>query len=140
MLYVFTKSFVNLFVDIALTFSDSLFSSFSIRACFALFEVILLSNFFSLSSKSVFFTKLAILLLLAKFGCANLAAQFSAKNLLNSGVVIYLLLLRILFSTAVRAVGIAMLIILGILFLTSFVLALRAAVVAKISFFLTHLF
>ena len=140
MLYVFTKSFVNLFVDIALTFSDSLFSSFSIRACFALFEVILLSNFFSLSSKSVFFTKLAILLLLAKFGFANLAAQFSAKNLLNSGVVIYLLLLRILFSTAVRAVGIAMLIILGILFLTSFVLALRAAVVAKISFFLTHLF
>ena len=78
--------------------------------------------------------------MLDKFGCADLAAQFSAKNLLNSGVVIYLLLPGILFSTAVRAVGVAMLIILGILFLTSFVLALRAAVVAKISFFLTHLF
>ena len=37
-----------------------------------------------------FFTKLAISLLLAKFACANLASQFSAVNLLNSGVVIYL--------------------------------------------------
>ena len=136
MLYVFTKSFVNLFADIALTFSDSLFSSFSTSTCFVLFEVILLSKFFSLSWKSVFFTKVSMLLLLDKFGCADLAAQFSAKNLLNSGVVIYLLLPGILFSTAVRAVGVAMLIILGILFLTSFVLALRAAVVAKISFFL----
>ena len=38
----------------------------------------------------------------------------------------------ILFSTAVRAVVVAKLVILGILFLTSFILALRAAVVAKL--------
>ena len=34
--------------------------------------------------------KLAISLLLAKFPCLSLEAKFSAVNLLNSGVVIYL--------------------------------------------------
>ena len=42
-----------------------------------------------------------------------------------------LLSLGILFSTAVRAVVVAKLAILGILHLTSFILALREAVVAK---------
>ena len=42
------------------------------------------------------------------------------------------LTLRILFSTAVRAAVIAKLVILGNLFLTSFILALRAVVVAKL--------
>ena len=50
------KYIVNLFVDIALTFFDSSFNSFSF--------------------KSAFYTKLAILLLLAKFACANLAVKF----------------------------------------------------------------
>ena len=58
--------------------------------CFVLFELILLLKFGSLLSKSVLFTKLTILLLLAKFACFNLAVIFSNVNLLNSGVVIYL--------------------------------------------------
>ena len=56
----------------------------------SLFDATFLFKFFSLSSKSVFFTKLAISLLLAKFTWANLAAKFSAVNLSNSGVVIYI--------------------------------------------------
>ena len=54
-----------------------------------LFDVTFLFSFFSLSSKSIFFTKLAIALLLPKFACGNLAAKFSTVNLLNSGAVIY---------------------------------------------------
>ena len=45
---------------------------------------------------------------------------------------IYLLWSGVLFSTAIRAVVVAELVVLGILFLTSFILALRAAVVAKL--------
>ena len=70
---------VNPLVDIALTFFDSSFNSF-------LFHV----TSFSLLLESVFFTKLAISFLLAKFTCFNLALKFSDVNLLNSGVVIYL--------------------------------------------------
>ena len=96
---------------------------------------------------SVFFAKSAISPLVAKF-----AVKFSTVNFLNSGVVIYLLWLGILFSTAVssnsssssyvsntrnfvynliylRAVVVAKLIILGISFLTSFILVLREALV-----------
>ena len=65
----------------------------------------------------------------AKFACANRVAKFSAVNLLNSGVVLYLLWSGVLFSIAVRAVVVvvvAKLVMLGILFLTSFMLALRA--------------
>ena len=69
--------------------------------------------------------------MLAKFACANLAATVSADNLLNSGVVIYLLWSGILFSTAVRAIVVVKLVILGISFLTSFLLVLRA--VAELS-------
>ena len=65
MLILFIKSFVNPFVDIALTFSSSSFNSF-------LLEVTFLFKFFSLLSNSVFFTKIAISCLLAKFACANL--------------------------------------------------------------------
>ena len=70
---LFIKSFVNSFDHIALTFFDSSFNSF-------LFDV----TFFSLWSKSVFFTKLAILFLLAKFACFSLAVKFFDVNLLNS--------------------------------------------------------
>ena len=52
-----------------------------------LFEVTFLFNFFSLSPRSVFFTKSVILgisVLSAKLACANLAAKFSDVNLLNS--------------------------------------------------------
>ena len=69
--------------------------------------------------------------LVAKFVCFNLAVKCSVVNLLNSGVVIDLLWSGILFSTAVRAVVAAKLLILGILFLTSFILALREALVTK---------
>ena len=66
----------------------------------------------------------------AKFACANRVAKFSAVNLLNSGVVLYLPWSGVLFSIAVRAVVVvvvvAKLVMLGILFLTSFMLALRA--------------
>ena len=72
--------------------------------------------------------------MLATFACTNLAAKFSAVNLLNFEVVVYLLWSGILFSIAVATVVIAKLVRLGILFLTStsFILSLRAAVVAKI--------
>ena len=66
-LNLFIKSFVNCFVDIALTF----FSSFN-----------------SFLFQSAFFTKLVISFLLTKFTCANLAVKFSALNFLNSWVVI----------------------------------------------------
>ena len=112
---------------------------------------------FSLSSKSVFFTKLVILFLLVKFACALLAEKYSTANLLNSWVVIHLSwswsvvifisisvifvlysgfltkLLSILFSAAVGAVVVvAKLVMLGILFFISFILALRAVVVSKL--------
>ena len=69
--------------------------------------------------------------MLATFTYANLAVKFSAVNLLNFGVMIYLLWIGILFSAAVRAVVVAKLLMLGVLFLISFVLALRALVVAN---------
>ena len=57
-------------------------------------------------------------------------------NFLNfTFIVIFLtklLTLGILFSTAVRAVEVVKLVILGILSLTSFILALRAVLVAKL--------
>ena len=68
LLKLFTKSFVALFVDIALTLSNSSF------------EVTFLFKCVSLSPKSVFFTKTAIPVLLAKFACANLAASFMMLN------------------------------------------------------------
>ena len=67
------KSFVNPFVDIALTLFDSSFDSF-------LLDV----TSFSSLSKSVFFTKLALSLFLAKFACFGLAVKFSDVDLLNS--------------------------------------------------------
>ena len=70
--------------------------------------------------------------MLAKFAFANLAAIFSNVNLLNSEVVIYLLWSDILFPTAVRALVVAKLVILGILLLTSFILAFKAEVVTKL--------
>ena len=102
-------------------------NSFLKNTCFVLIEVIFLFNSFSVSSKSVFFTKLTISFLLAKFACANLAAKFSPVNLLNSGVVIWSGTL-----TTVRAVVVADLVILSILFLTTLILALRAAFEAKL--------
>ena len=89
-LYLFIKSLVIPFVDIASTFFDSLFNSFCTSTCFVLFEVTFLLKLFSLSSKFVLFTKLPISLLLAKFAHANLAAKFSDVNLLNYWVIIYL--------------------------------------------------
>ena len=76
--------------------------------------------------------KLAISFLLAKFACANLATKNFAVILLNSGVMIYLPWSGTLFSTAVIPVVVAKLVILGILFITSFILALRTPVVAKL--------
>ena len=77
-LNIFIKSFVNPFVDIAWNFFDSSFNSF-------LFDV----TSFSLLSKSVFFKKLAISILLATFALFNLKSKIAAVKLLNSGVVIY---------------------------------------------------
>ena len=82
-LYLFTKSLVIPFVDIASTFFDSSFNSFSTSTCFVSFEVTFLLKLFSLSSRFALFTKLPISLLLAKFARANLAAKFSDVNLLN---------------------------------------------------------
>ena len=78
-LFIKSLSDVNSFVDIALNFFDSSLNSF-------LFDV----TPFSLLSKSVSFTKLAISLLLAKFAHFNLKSKIYATKLLNSGLVIYL--------------------------------------------------
>ena len=116
--------------------------------CFVLFELIFLLRFIGFLSKSDFVTK---------FACGNLDAKFSTVTLLNSGVVMYLswlwsvifflislifvlwsvfltklLTLWFLFSTALRAVVVTKLVILGISPLTSFVLALRVVLVAKL--------
>ena len=73
MLNLFIKSFVNPFVNIALNFFDSSFNSFSFQA-----------TVFNFSPKLVFFTKLTISFLLAKFACFSLAVKFSDVNLLHS--------------------------------------------------------
>ena len=87
---MFVKYFVNLFVDVALVFSDISFNSFSTSTCYVqVHKVTFLFNGFSLSSKSIFFTKVAASVLPARFACDNLAAKFTAVNLWNSGVVIY---------------------------------------------------
>ena len=84
-------------------------------------------------SKSVFFTKVAISLLFTNFSFANFAQKSSAANLLNSGVVIYLLWSCILFSAAARAVVVvAKLVMLDVLVLALFLLALRVSAVAKL--------
>ena len=82
MLNLFIRSFVNPFADIALTFLIVHLIHFHMN-----FD----TTSFSLLSKSVLFTKPAISLLLNKFACLNLAVKLSDVNLLNSGVVIYLL-------------------------------------------------
>ena len=64
LLYLFIKSLVSSFFDIALTFFDSSFNSFSTSMCFVLFQLTFLFKFFSFSSNSVFVTKLAISFLL----------------------------------------------------------------------------
>ena len=77
--YIAPLRILNLpLVDIALTFFDSSFNPF-------LFDV----TYFSLLSKSVFFKKLAISILLATFALFNLKSKIAAVNLLNSGVVIH---------------------------------------------------
>ena len=82
------QAFVNLFVDITLSFSDSSLNSLSTSTGFVLFEVTFLFKYFSLLSKSVFLTKSAKSFLLAKFACANLEVKFSGVNSLNSWVAI----------------------------------------------------
>ena len=59
------------FYDICATLFVKSFILFSASTCFILFKVHFLFTFFSLSSKSVFFTNLAISFLLAKFACAR---------------------------------------------------------------------
>ena len=70
--------------------------------------------------------------LFAKFACFNFAVTLSSFNLLNSGVVIYLLWSSISFSRAVRGVIVATLEILGISILTSFILVLSEALATKL--------
>ena len=52
--------------------------------------------------------------MLAKFACASLAVKVFAVNLLNSGVMKYLLRSGILFSKVVGTAVVAKLVILGI--------------------------
>ena len=82
--YPFSDICATLFVKSVIFFSASI--------CFILFEVNFLFNFFSLPAKSVFFTNESILFSYAKFACANLEGTFSAVNVLNSCIAIYLLL------------------------------------------------
>ena len=123
---------VRPFVDIAATVFDSSFNSISTSVCFVSFEVIILVNFFSLSSKSVYFTRLAISFLFVKLTYVNLATKLSDFNLLNSGVLITFLWSGILFLTEVRTVPVAKLVILGILLIVSIVFALRVVLVGTL--------
>ena len=99
----------------------SFFKQFLTNTCFVLFEV-----------KSAFFCKAEISFLLAKFACDNLAAKLCLVNLLNYGVVTYFLWSSIFFSTVVRAVIVAKFVMLGILFSTSYDLALRKTLIIKL--------
>ena len=131
----------------------SFFNPFSARTCLVLFKVISLFKFFSLSSNSLFFTKLTISL--AKFACANLAVKFYLVDLINSGVLLFIMIIFsnflfnyinfcvivsffdqhqvcLFFSIAVRAVVVAKLVVLGLSPLMPFILALRAKVLAKL--------
>ena len=78
-LNLFIKSFVNSFVNIALTFFASSFNS-------SLLDV----KSFSSLSKSVFFTKLAISFSLAKLACLSLAVKKFDINWSHSWVVMCL--------------------------------------------------
>ena len=69
-LNLFIKCFINHFANITLTFYHSSFNSFL--------------------SRSTFFIKKVISLLLAGFACANLVVKCSAVNLLISWLVIHL--------------------------------------------------
>ena len=82
-----------------------------------MFEVIFIYLFFLVYHQNQsFFTKLVISFLLAKFASDNSAAKYSAVNLLDSRAVIYLICSGFLFSTSVKAVVVAKLVKLGILF------------------------
>ena len=83
----------------------------------------------------MFFTKLTVQLLLENFAYGNLTANVSALNVLDSGVLICLNWSAILFSGRVNKS-----VILDILFLISFILALRAATVQKIKFSIMDFF
>ena len=104
--------------------------------------------------------------MISKYAWAILEVKFSDVDLLGSSVVIYLswswslvilfsisiifvlfsvfvtklLPICILFSTAVRAAAVPKLVILGILFLTPFNLALKAAVVANLVISIFHIY
>ena len=85
------------------------------------FKQLVYLNFLVHLSKSSIFTKLAISCLLLNLLILNLKEKFYAVKLSNFRVVIYSLWSSFfLFSTAVRAVVVANLIVLGILYLTSF--------------------
>ena len=83
-LYPFSDIWAILFVKSVIYFSAS--------TGFVLFETTFLLKFFNLSPLSVFSTKLSMSVLVAKPAYFNLAAKFSAVNVLNFCVVIYLLL------------------------------------------------
>ena len=115
-------------------------------------------NFIGYNQNLSFYKISNILFFLAKFARNNLPAKFSAVSLLNSKVVIYLswsrsvnvfsvspmfvlslvfltklLTLGTLFSTAVKVIIVARLLILGTLSVNSSFLELRSAVVAKLT-------
>ena len=110
----------------------SFFSSFLSSKWFDLIAVTFWFKFFSLSLKCIFFTKSPISPLVDEFALFNLAVKFFDVNLLNCAVVIYLLWSGISLSTAMRAVLVAKLLILGIMFLASFILELQATVIVKL--------
>ena len=95
---------------------------------FFFFEVIFVFKFFSLSSKFVFSTESAMSFLPVKFACTNLAAKFSPLNFLNFVLVLWLLYQVFLFLTsftlASRVLLVAKLVISDNLFAISLILAL----------------
>ena len=94
--------------------------------CFVSFEVIRFLKLVSMLSKSVLFTKSAYF---------NLAAGFSAVNLLNSSVVIYLDLSETLFSTSLtfvfKTVVVTKLLVFGVLLSTSLIYVFKIVAVTK---------
>ena len=71
MKYILPSKKLESFSDNILTFSESSFNSFSASTCFVLFEVIFSFKSLSLSTKSLFFTKVEKSFFLAKFACVN---------------------------------------------------------------------
>ena len=141
-----SKRWLVLLILLQLFYSS--FNSFSTSTSFILFEVTFLFNYFSFSSKSTFFTKLIISILLVLILQKNLLILTYVKLLIRN---IFIMIINsskssissyvsktkhfvfnlIYFSLSIGKALVTQLLIIGILPLASFILALGVVLAAK---------